>query len=389
MQLQLLTLLVSGLSLADAFKPASTLGTDKLAAKGLLNLAGYSILHPPKSGCNLSKAKLRKEWSTLSSREKKEYIRAVLCLQSKPARSTPLAPGAVSRFDDFVATHINQTFFIHATGNFLSWHRYYTWVYEKALREECGYKGYQPYINWGKYAEDLEHAPLFDGSDTSISGNGNYIAQPSGPVFPDPVNPVIILPPGKGSGCVTTGPFKNMTVNLGPGFFGAQYPDVAPNPQFDGLGYNPRCLRRDLGFTAAKIGSTDLNSTNLITKYTTIKTFQDFMQGTFLSGGRDIGVHTAGHFWVGGDPGGDFAASPGDPYFYLHHAQIDRTWWIWQNQDPKVRYKAVGGTITILDTPPSRNATAEDPLDLGVLAPSITIGDALSTIDGPFCYIYV
>jgi len=23
-------------------------------------------------------------------------------------------------------------------------HRYYIWAYEKALREECGYRGYQP-----------------------------------------------------------------------------------------------------------------------------------------------------------------------------------------------------------------------------------------------------
>ncbi|KAF3917085.1 Tyrosinase [Dactylellina cionopaga] len=389
MQLQLLTVLLSALSAVEAFKPASTSGTDKLAARGLVNLAVYSALHPPKSGCNLKNVKVRREWSTLSSSEKKEYIRAVLCLQSKPAKSGALAPGAKSRFDDFVATHINQTFVIHATGNFLSWHRYYTWTYEKALRDECGYKGYQPYINWGKYAEDLEHAPIFDGSDTSISGNGAYIAQPSGPIFPGPPDPTIVLPPGKGSGCVTSGPFKNMTVNLGPGIFGAQYPDVPPNPQPDALGYNPRCLRRDLGFQAAKMASTDLNSTNLITQNKEITAFQDAMQGTFTRGGDELGVHTAGHFWVGGDPGGDFSASPGDPWFYFHHAQIDRTWWIWQNQDPKVRNKALGGTITILNTPPSRNATLDDPLDLGINAPIIHIKDALSTLDGPFCYIYL
>ena len=33
---------------------------------------------------------------------------------------------------------------IHYTGNFLSWHRYYTWLYEEALRNECGYTGTQP-----------------------------------------------------------------------------------------------------------------------------------------------------------------------------------------------------------------------------------------------------
>jgi tyrosinase len=53
-------------------------------------------------------------------------------------------PGVVTRYEDFVAVHINQTGTIHGTGNFLSWHRYYVWAYEKALREECGYKGAQP-----------------------------------------------------------------------------------------------------------------------------------------------------------------------------------------------------------------------------------------------------
>ena len=33
-------------------------------------------------------------------------------------------------------------------GHFLPWHRYFGATYEKALREECGYKGAQPYWDW-------------------------------------------------------------------------------------------------------------------------------------------------------------------------------------------------------------------------------------------------
>lgn len=29
-------------------------------------------------------------------------------------------------------------------GNFLSWHRYYTWAFERVLQTECGYNGTQP-----------------------------------------------------------------------------------------------------------------------------------------------------------------------------------------------------------------------------------------------------
>ena len=99
---------------------------------------------------------------TLTAYERQTYTTAVLCLQYKAAASLrTVAPGARSRFDDFHAVHINQTFIIHNNvchhtaptllsgkltkqAQFLPWHRYFTWAYEKALRDECGYEGYQP-----------------------------------------------------------------------------------------------------------------------------------------------------------------------------------------------------------------------------------------------------
>lgn len=139
-------------------------------------------------------------------------------------------------------------------GNFLSWHRYFTWIYERALREECGYKGYQPYINWAKYAHDIVGSPLFDGSSTSLGGDGEYIPH-NGTGIPSTEMANFVIPPGNGSGCVTSGPFKNMTVRLGPvtpSLYG-----LTPNPQADGLGLNERCLRRDLSNAAAARGSTE------------------------------------------------------------------------------------------------------------------------------------
>jgi tyrosinase len=96
---------------------------------------------------------------------------------------------------------------------------------------------------------------------------------------------------------------------------------------------------------------------------------------------------------AGGDPGADIFSSPGDVWFWLHHAQIDRTWWIWQNQDPASRSpkgnNSLAGTITLNNSPPSRNTRLDDVIDLGVNAKSILIEDALSTTAGPFCYVYV
>ncbi|KAF8851192.1 tyrosinase [Acephala macrosclerotiorum] len=374
-------------SAAVAFTPASTVQTDILAAKGLLNLAAYefeqAVAGQKQGSCSLSNVVVRREWSTLLPSERKAYTDAVLCLMAKPALTNQtIVPGAKSRYDDFVWTHINQTLIIHGTTSFLSWHRYFTWTYEQALRNECGYTGYQPYWNWGKTAFDPVNSPVFDGSDYSMSGNGVYEAHNCTDALPTGLN---CIPPGNGGGCVETGPFKNMSVNLGPVAPTLAEPEVVSTGA--GSAYNPRCLKRDVSVWVSSQWNTDANSTDLITGYTDIGSFQTRMQGDFASG--FYGVHTGGHFTIGGDPGGDLFTSPGDPAFFLHHAQIDRTWWIWQNQDLKNRQNAIAGTITLNNSPPSRNGTLTDTISLGVNAKDITIGDAMSTLAGPFCYIYV
>lgn len=55
----------------------------------------------------------------------------------------------------------------------------------------------QQYWNWGKWAADPANSPLFDGSDTSLSGNGRKIDHGYNDYFP----------PGPGGGCIYSGPF--------------------------------------------------------------------------------------------------------------------------------------------------------------------------------------
>lgn len=45
---------------------------------------------------------------------------------------------------------------------------------EQALRDECGYTGTVPYWDWVKTEQEgFSNSQLFDGSATSLSGNGS------------------------------------------------------------------------------------------------------------------------------------------------------------------------------------------------------------------------
>ncbi|ELQ35329.1 hypothetical protein OOU_Y34scaffold00712g2 [Pyricularia oryzae Y34] len=70
----------------------------------------------------------------LTKEERLDYVNAVKCLMKLPAKTPQeVAPGAKSR----VGT---------------AWHRWFVFNYERALGEECAYKGYQPYWGWAKHA---------------------------------------------------------------------------------------------------------------------------------------------------------------------------------------------------------------------------------------------
>lgn len=83
--------------------------------------------------------------ASMSKASRVAYTNAVTCLQSLPSQlDNALYPGAKSRYDDFLAVHINMTSRIHLSGYFLSWHRGFVRLYEKALQNECNYNGTQP-----------------------------------------------------------------------------------------------------------------------------------------------------------------------------------------------------------------------------------------------------
>lgn len=89
-------------------------------------------------------------------------------------------------------------------------------------------------------------------------------------------------------------------MHLGPVSPNYQSPGIKPQPG-NGLGYNPRCLRRDItSYTSEKWTSVN-DVVGLIKNYTDVGHFQRAMEGIPLT--DYLGVHGGGHAVLGGDPG--------------------------------------------------------------------------------------
>ncbi|KAI2914899.1 hypothetical protein CBS147371_6119 [Aspergillus niger] len=249
------------------------------------------------NGCRLEDAQIRREWRSLSPNARKEFTDAITCMQSHPtnisAEEKETFQGVKTRYDEFVATHINLTEHIHVTADFLAWHRFFIHAFENALRVECNYTGTLPYWEWGLDAENPQDSVLFNGDLYSMGTNG----------------------PGLG------------------GVMQADQRFTDPTAPFS------------------------------------------------------YGVHGGGHLTVGSVLA-DIDTSPAEPMFWLHHAQIDRVWTIWQGLDPAKRRNSIWGTSTRGDDPPSANMTLDDSLDFGFISQPLRFADLMNPLSGPFCYYY-
>jgi len=288
----------------------------------------------------------------------------VLCLTRLPAISG--IDGTVNRFDDFHAVHNNQTPYIHWVGHFILWHRYFVASYEKALREECGYTGGQPYWDWSldvsssnESSTEVYESPVFD-PITGFGGNGPY-------VFANASVNIFNLTGRLGGGCVENGPFTYPT-------FKVNYP-------------TPHCLTRDFipwimnSFAQQSLVDHVLAQPDYTTCVRAIENIPSFSEPN---------IHGSGHFGIGGVLGtmGDAYNSPGDPIFYLHHGNLDRIFTEWQSQDLTVRLDQVGGPVVPFDYS-GVNVTLGFEINIGKLACNITLHQALNTQGGdPLCYTY-
>ena len=129
----------------------------------IISAVTFTILHSSKhesATTVCTKPYIRHEWRTFSREEKRAYILSVKCLKTKPSR---LGFQNHSLYDDFPYFHSRVgeqsrsaaplrvfqllTMLAHYTAAFFSWHRWFIYLYEEALRAECGYDGYLPLVD--------------------------------------------------------------------------------------------------------------------------------------------------------------------------------------------------------------------------------------------------
>ncbi|KAK3368749.1 hypothetical protein B0H63DRAFT_535229 [Podospora didyma] len=266
-----------------------------LFALGIIHqVQGLYLSHRDGEGCRVKS--LRKPWQDLTDLQRASYINSTLCLMDSPGQQT--IPGAKTLWDELHYAHIAQATYIHFVGSFLPWHRYFLVVHETLLRRECGYNGPMPYWNEVADVDDLNNALVLD-VKTGFGGNGE------GP-----------------NHCVADGPFVNLRFQF--------KEDLT-------IAESPSCLVRnisDCSFTGA-------SRTNL-DACLAARTYDEVWHCL------EAKPHIAGHWGIGGTMS-NTRLSPGDPLFFLHHAWLDRLWWLWQSQDLPTRLKEIGGANIPVD----------------------------------------
>ncbi|KAH6856124.1 monooxygenase [Chaetomium sp. MPI-CAGE-AT-0009] len=285
--------------------------------------------------------KLRKEWSQATRAEQTSYIQAALCLATKPSRlglSSTL-------YDDFARVHDILFSQVHSVPAFLPWHRYFVHVYEEALHE-CGYTGNAMYWDWVADSQAPASAAVWD-PVTGFGGNGNMSSTEWG------------------TQCVLDGPFTGL------------------RPVYWNNAVSPHCLLRMFEPGYPEGGVPEMLGANyspsVIDSIKMETTFDGFRHNL------ENFPHGAVHQGVGGFGGdmGPQSSSPNDPMFFLHHAQVDRLWWLWQQQDPQNRTFAYGGLRE-----DGSSASLDDILPMAGFAPQSTVREYMDIGSASLCYTY-
>lgn len=245
---------------------------------------------------------------------------------------------------------------VHGGAPFLPWHRWFGKVYEEALRS-CGYEGPGTYWDWTLDTEGLRFSPVM-ADEFGFGGNGSPDAsEPS----PDP--------DARDLQCVASGPFKGLR---------PEYLAISPVEMVSGS----HCLYRDL----PEVSEPEAFATmaNLFGPSGVADVLSSSNWTTFawaLEGGPHGMVHAS----LGGEM--NPTTSPNEPLFFLHHAQVDRLWWMWQQKD-EGRLEEYSGEALHYGEQGRREVRMDDVLSMGGIGEDVTVGEVMDTRSAKLCFTY-
>lgn len=257
--------------------------------------------------------KCRRNVKNLTDDQKRRYVNAFLALKSQ---DSVIHPGSQSRYDDFVETHLNAMWDFaandmrplswgHGDSVFLPWHRELIYQFEKLL-QSVDPSVTIPYWDWtrNQSAADLgfpfKHP--FIGVDGDDADNDRVKRQPGAPM-PYPY----AFDPESWSSTITV---------------------IDPD---DTLNFFQRAFGEfDIAGTSNDAPNLPQNDVVVTGTATTFRAAIDATNSYLTLRSRSEDLHNLVHRWTGGNM--LRMTSPNDPVFFMHHANIDRMWSIWQKK---------------------------------------------------------
>jgi tyrosinase len=245
---------------------------------------GITVPDPPPR--DPTAATVRKDQSTLTDKERKDFVDAVLALKNKYEDGS-----TTDVYDEFVLLHqaAMTDHAIHDGAGFFPWHRALLDLFEREL-QTINPRVTIPYWNWA-----------VDNQATSSIWNSDFMGGDG-----DPAD----------NNVVKTGPFRQ-----------GQWALITDGPD----------LRRSFGVYVSSLPTAADEEYALtipnydVPPYDTgvdpTQSFRNFMAG-WNSPTLQPERHNRVHNWVGGSMLTE--ASPNDPVFWLVHANLDRIWANWE-----------------------------------------------------------
>lgn len=280
---------------------------------------------------------IRKNVKDLTAQERKDFVDAILKMKQTPSPYN----AAFNYYDQFVSWH-REAFdcnidAAHMGPGFLPWHRQYLHLFEKGLRDVSGKEINLPYWDWTDPASTnaVFHDSLMGGDGDPSLG----YALSSGPFKQGSWSFTVIDPP-----VIAPSQFNFITRRFG------SFPGANILPTADQVEYALNRPKYDVA--PWEPGSdTALSFRNYLEgwRHCHDTTCTDGWMDLICDGDHRSQMHNLVHLYIGGlindSTTGTMTlnTSPNDPVFFLHHANVDRMWYLWEERHGLVYEPVTGG----------------------------------------------